>query len=83
MNWIDDTTVSDALIVAMDMLNRRTAKKKYQRRVFMVTDGGMQGLNMSDYGTITEFFVKMQAHLNVIGINFADEPDPEDDGMIS
>ena len=58
--------------MAMDMLNRKTMKKRYQRRVFLVTDAGSP-VNQSDWSTIVQFFKKMEAHLNVIGINFQDE----------
>lgn len=64
--------MSDALIVAMDMLNKKTMKKRYQRRIFLVTDAGSP-VNQSDWDIIVNYFKKMEAHLNVIGINFADE----------
>eukprot|EP00026_Physarum_polycephalum_P002636 Phypoly_transcript_02644.p1 GENE.Phypoly_transcript_02644~~Phypoly_transcript_02644.p1 ORF type:complete len:733 (-),score=115.46 Phypoly_transcript_02644:534-2660(-) len=64
--------LSDALIVAMDMLNKKTMKKRYQRRVFLVTDA-KSPVNQSDWDKIVDFFKKMEAHLNIIGINFLDE----------
>lgn len=64
--------VTDALIVAMDMLNRKTKGKRYQRRVFLVTDAG-SSVNESDWTVIIDHFKKMEARLNVIGIDFEED----------
>eukprot|EP01105_Mastigella_eilhardi_P010054 TRINITY_DN2353_c0_g1_i3.p1 TRINITY_DN2353_c0_g1~~TRINITY_DN2353_c0_g1_i3.p1 ORF type:complete len:753 (-),score=192.03 TRINITY_DN2353_c0_g1_i3:99-2321(-) len=59
----------DALVVAMDMIVRKTGKKRYQRRVFLVTDAGSPA-NASDLQVVVQQFNNMEAHLNVIGIDF-------------
>ncbi len=62
----------DALIVAMDMLNRKTKGKRYQRRIFLVTDAGSP-VNEADWNVIVDHFKQIEAKLNVIGIDFEEE----------
>jgi ATP-dependent DNA helicase 2 subunit 2 len=46
----------DALVVAMDMIVKRIGKKRYQKRVFMITDAET-ATSKSHLGTIVERFV--------------------------
>eukprot|EP01094_Clydonella_sp_ATCC50884_P012155 TRINITY_DN2207_c0_g1_i1.p1 TRINITY_DN2207_c0_g1~~TRINITY_DN2207_c0_g1_i1.p1 ORF type:complete len:785 (-),score=247.92 TRINITY_DN2207_c0_g1_i1:306-2513(-) len=67
----------DALIVAMDMLNKR--KGKCSRRIFLVTDAG-QEVNRDAVDVVLKQFENMECKLNVIGVDFAEEEDEEGEG---
>jgi len=62
----------DAIIVASDMIKTRTGKKKYAKRIFLVTDAG--GLEISiENDTKQKIFAGMKNQgvtLNVIGVDF-------------
>lgn len=49
----------------MDLLFRKTEKKKYERRIFLVTDASGP-CNQSDVHVVLEQFKKMDARLNVM-----------------
>jgi ATP-dependent DNA helicase 2 subunit 2 len=61
----------DALIVGMDMLIKKEFKK-YQKRIFLVTDAGCP-INKEDLSIVQEQFSKINIRLNIIGINFDEE----------
>ncbi|PRP79754.1 hypothetical protein PROFUN_12616 [Planoprotostelium fungivorum] len=74
----DQGDLLDALVVGMDMLMKKQQadpKKKYQKRMFVVTTAG-DPISMDGMTDIVETFNKIDAKLNVIGIDF-DEPDEE------
>eukprot|EP01132_Coremiostelium_polycephalum_P004803 gene4803-5989_t len=64
--------VIDALIVGMDMLIHKTDKKKYQKRIFLVTNA-KDPINTDDMTIVKEQFKKIDVKLNIIGIDFTDE----------
>ncbi|KAF2069356.1 hypothetical protein CYY_009327 [Polysphondylium violaceum] len=64
--------VIDALIVGMDMLIHKTEKKKYQKRIFLVTNA-KDPINTDDLSIVKDQFKKIEAKLNIIGIDFTDE----------
>ncbi|GAM18435.1 hypothetical protein SAMD00019534_016100 [Acytostelium subglobosum LB1] len=66
----------DALIVAMDMLINKTEKKKYQKRIFLVTNAN-DPINKEDLSTLQEQFKKIDVKLNIIGVDFTDEEELE------
>jgi ATP-dependent DNA helicase 2 subunit 2 len=66
----------DALIVGMDLLIHNTAGRKFEKRIFLVTDAGCS-VNNDDLEIVIDQFEKMQARLNVIGVNFAEDEDEE------
>jgi hypothetical protein len=57
--------VIDALIVGMDLLIRKTAGKRYEKRIFLVTDAGCP-VNQDDLDVVCEQFLKIDARLNVM-----------------
>eukprot|EP01112_Ceratiomyxa_fruticulosa_P013430 TRINITY_DN3779_c0_g1_i1.p1 TRINITY_DN3779_c0_g1~~TRINITY_DN3779_c0_g1_i1.p1 ORF type:complete len:745 (+),score=163.09 TRINITY_DN3779_c0_g1_i1:333-2567(+) len=64
----------DALIVGMDMLIRKTTGKRYLKRIFLVTDAGSPILLSDDERKqLVQQFERMEAKLNVIGIDFFEE----------
>eukprot|EP01113_Clastostelium_recurvatum_P048652 TRINITY_DN8908_c0_g1_i3.p1 TRINITY_DN8908_c0_g1~~TRINITY_DN8908_c0_g1_i3.p1 ORF type:complete len:744 (-),score=183.33 TRINITY_DN8908_c0_g1_i3:59-2119(-) len=66
-----DADLMDALIVAMDMLVRKTTGKRYSKRIFLVTNaGGPISLSDSERTDLIAQFEKMDAKLNVIGVDF-------------
>ncbi|ELR21345.1 ATPdependent DNA helicase [Acanthamoeba castellanii str. Neff] len=66
--------VIDALIVGMDLLIRKTAGKRYEKRIFLVTDAGCP-VNQDDLDVVCEQFLKIDARLNVIGVGFEEDDD--------
>lgn len=64
----------DALIVGMDLLIRKTAGKRYEKRIFLVTDAGCP-VNQDDLDVVCEQFLKIDARLNVIGVGFEEDDD--------
>eukprot|EP01102_Stenamoeba_stenopodia_P012456 TRINITY_DN3947_c0_g2_i1.p1 TRINITY_DN3947_c0_g2~~TRINITY_DN3947_c0_g2_i1.p1 ORF type:complete len:754 (+),score=228.50 TRINITY_DN3947_c0_g2_i1:208-2469(+) len=73
----------DALILGMDLLQKKTDRKKYRKRIFLVTDAGCRTRNKEDVPAVLEQFNKMEAGLNVIGIDFSDEEDEDASGRSS
>eukprot|EP01114_Cavostelium_apophysatum_P020328 TRINITY_DN6786_c0_g1_i1.p1 TRINITY_DN6786_c0_g1~~TRINITY_DN6786_c0_g1_i1.p1 ORF type:complete len:724 (+),score=198.04 TRINITY_DN6786_c0_g1_i1:75-2246(+) len=69
--------IIDGLIVGMDMLNRHEGKK-FERRIFLVTDAG-SSINAEDLPTVVDHFNKMGSKLNIIGIDFKEENDQNED----
>eukprot|EP01133_Synstelium_polycarpum_P006600 gene6600-7664_t len=68
--------VIDSLIVAMDMLIQKTEKKKYQKRIFLVTNAN-GSINKDDLPVLKEQFKKIDVKLNIIGVDFTDEEELE------
>ncbi|EGC29713.1 hypothetical protein DICPUDRAFT_158675 [Dictyostelium purpureum] len=64
--------VIDSLIVAMDMLIKRTENKKYQKRIFLVTNA-KDPINTDDLTIVKDQFKKIDVKLNIIGVDFTDE----------
>ncbi|KYQ93240.1 ATP-dependent DNA helicase [Tieghemostelium lacteum] len=64
--------IIDALIVGMDMLIQKTDSKKYQKRIFLVTNA-QDPINRDDLKIVKDQFKKIEAKLNIIGIDFEDE----------
>lgn len=61
-------SVLDALVVGMDMLMKKQQadpKKKYQKRVFVVTTAG-DPISMDGMNKIVETFSKIEAKLNIM-----------------
>lgn len=72
----------DALIVALDLLMKRQQvdpKKKYQKRLFLVSDAGMP-INKDDVAVVVDQFSRMDAKLNIIGIDFKEEEEESEQG---
>lgn len=49
----------------MDLLIRKTAGKRYEKRIFLVTDAGCS-VNQDDLEVVCEQFLKIDARLNVM-----------------
>ncbi|KAH3742839.1 ATP-dependent DNA helicase [Pelomyxa schiedti] len=64
----------DALVVGMDMIARKTMKKKYKKRIFLITDGGCPVLQ-DNLDVILERLNSMEIRLNIIGIDFDEDVD--------
>lgn len=64
--------VVDALVVAMDLLVKKVGDRNYQKRVFLITDAGSD-VNEDDLHTILDKFNEINAVLNVIGVDFAED----------
>lgn len=61
----------DALIVALDMIIDTTGTRKFQKRIFLLTDAGCPA-NADDVDAVAKEFRNRGAKLNVIAINFGD-----------
>jgi ATP-dependent DNA helicase 2 subunit 2 len=61
-----------ALIVGMDMLIKKAGQKNVQKRIFLVTNAGSQVFK-EDMPIVVDKLKEMDARLNVIGVDFADE----------
>ncbi|EGG24234.1 ATP-dependent DNA helicase [Cavenderia fasciculata] len=68
--------VIDSLIVAMDMLIHKTEKKKFQKRIFLVTNAS-DPINKDDLSILQQQFKNTDVKLNVVGVDFTDEEDLE------
>lgn len=55
----------DALVVGMDLLVKHTGKKKYERRIFLVTEASGP-CNTDDLQTVLSQFQKIEVRLNVM-----------------
>ncbi|KAM9977506.1 hypothetical protein ACTFIR_011373 [Dictyostelium discoideum] len=69
--------VIDSLIVAMDMLIRKTENKKYQKRIFLVTNA-RDPINTEDLSIVRDQFKKIDVKLNIIGVDFLEEIEEND-----
>ena len=52
----------NALMVALDLLHKRTAKKKYSKRLFLVTDGGSPIAGVEDVDPILDSLEASRHH---------------------
>ncbi|KAM9991022.1 hypothetical protein ACTFIY_007074 [Dictyostelium cf. discoideum] len=69
--------VIDSLIVAMDMLIRKTENKKYQKRIFLVTNA-RDPINTEDLSIVRDQFKKIDVKLNIIGVDFLEDIEEND-----
>lgn len=59
----------DALVVGLDMLERKVGSRGYSKRIFLVTDAGGD-VNKDDIARIVKTLKDKDIRLNVIGIDF-------------
>lgn len=65
----------EALIVAADAIYERTGERRYQRRVFLVSDVQQTVKRKEELTTVLSFYKKQNIQLVVIGVDFEN---PED-----
>lgn len=72
-----DTKVDilDGLIVALDLLFRRTDGKKYDKRLLVITDAAERITDAGDVDSVVEMMQSMDVKLQVIGIDFSHTTD--------
>ncbi|KDO24367.1 hypothetical protein SPRG_10445 [Saprolegnia parasitica CBS 223.65] len=63
--------VLDGIIVALDLLIRRTDKKKYEKRLVVVTDAATPIANPADMEVVCSMVQNMDVQLQIIGIDFS------------
>ncbi|KAJ0393603.1 hypothetical protein P43SY_007645 [Pythium insidiosum] len=71
----------DGLIVALDLLYRRTEGKKYERRLLLITDAASPIEDAADVESVVQMMQQMEVQLHVVGIDFrhsTDRSGPED-----
>lgn len=74
----------DGLVVAMDMMIKYVGKKKYKKRIFLITDGEKQtNFSNEDLSTIISTIKENDIKLNIIPLDFfgeleEDESEEED-----
>ena len=56
----------DGLVVSLDLLHKRTDKKKYQKRIILVTDAASQIKDAEDIETIMEQTKGMDVTLQIM-----------------
>jgi ATP-dependent DNA helicase 2 subunit 2 len=56
----------NALMVGLDLLHKRTAKKKYSKRLFLVSDGGSSISGVDDVGPILDSLEAMECKMTVM-----------------
>ncbi|KAE9031309.1 hypothetical protein PR003_g10337 [Phytophthora rubi] len=68
----DETKVDilDGLIVALDLLFRRTDGKKYDKRLLVITDAAAKIADAGDLESIVTMVQNMEVKLQVIGLDF-------------
>ncbi|DBA04493.1 TPA: hypothetical protein N0F65_011041 [Lagenidium giganteum] len=62
--------ILDGLIVALDLLFRRTDNKKYEKRLLVITDAASRIHDASDVGSVVEMIQSMDVKLQIVGIDF-------------
>ncbi|KAF4321686.1 hypothetical protein BBO99_00001141 [Phytophthora kernoviae] len=67
-----DTKVDilNGLIVALDLLFRRTDGKKYEKRLMVITDAAMKITDTGDLEAVVQMIQNMEVKLQVIGLDF-------------
>ncbi|GLE01304.1 hypothetical protein PINS_up010134 [Pythium insidiosum] len=60
----------DGLIVALDLLYRRTEGKKYDRRLLLITDAASPIEDAADIESVVQMMQQMDVQLQVVGIDF-------------
>lgn len=72
--------IMDGLIVGMDILLRHTGKKKYKRRIFLITDGEKETkYDKAELNTIINNMNETDTRLNVISLDFCNDIEEEDE----
>ncbi|TMW56844.1 hypothetical protein Poli38472_006854 [Pythium oligandrum] len=69
----------NGLIVALDLLFRRTEGKKYEKRLLVLTDAASKIEDASDIESVVEMIKNMDVKLQVVGIDFNFTTDKEVD----
>lgn len=65
--------ICDAIIVAADALYRRTAKRRYKRKIVLLTDAEHEvALDGQQIATVLDSLRSMECRLEVIGIDFTE-----------
>uniref|UniRef100_A0AAV1UEM2 VWFA domain-containing protein n=1 Tax=Peronospora matthiolae TaxID=2874970 RepID=A0AAV1UEM2_9STRA len=62
--------ILDGLIVALDLLFRRTDGKKYDKRLMVITDAAAKIAYAGDLESIVTMILNMEVKLQVIGLDF-------------
>ncbi|KAJ8546812.1 hypothetical protein ON010_g11423 [Phytophthora cinnamomi] len=62
--------ILDGLIVALDLLFRRTDGKKYDKRLMVITDAAAKIADAGDLESIVTMIQNMEVKLQVIGLDF-------------
>ncbi|POM77727.1 Hypothetical protein PHPALM_4842, partial [Phytophthora palmivora] len=62
--------ILDGLIVALDLLFRRTDGKKYEKRLMVITDAAAKIGDASDLEAVVTMMQNMEVKLQVIGLDF-------------
>uniref|UniRef100_K3X675 VWFA domain-containing protein n=1 Tax=Globisporangium ultimum (strain ATCC 200006 / CBS 805.95 / DAOM BR144) TaxID=431595 RepID=K3X675_GLOUD len=67
-----DTKVDilDGLIVALDLLFRRTEGKKYEKRLLVITDAADRITDAADVESVVQMIQDMDVKLQIVGIDF-------------
>jgi len=66
-DWID------ALIVAIDMLAKHCQKRKYNKRIFLITDGQSKTADTEDLKEVVNNLKEAEIKLNVIALDFCND----------
>lgn len=70
----------DALIVALDLINKHCGVKKYKKRVFLITDGEKAAkTNKEELKSLIDQLNDKDIRLNTITVDFANELGEEED----
>lgn len=67
--------ILDGLIVALDLLFRRTDGKKYDKRLLVITDAAERITDASDVDSVVQMMQNMDVKLQIIGIDFSHTTD--------
>lgn len=79
-NKVHKGDIMDGLIVAMDMLLQFTGKRKYKRRIFLITDGEKETkFDKTELNTIVSNMNETDTKLNVITLDFCNDLEDEDE----
>ncbi|ETV96595.1 hypothetical protein H310_10297 [Aphanomyces invadans] len=74
--------VLDGIIVALDLVIRRTDNKKYDKRLVVITDAATPINNPSDMEVVCTMMQNLEVHLQIIGIDFGlDTKHEQPDGV--
>ena len=60
----------DGLIVSLDLIHKRTDKKKYLKRIMLVTDAGSEITATDDIQTIIDQMKTMDVTLSIMYVSF-------------
>lgn len=58
--------ILDGFIVSLDLLFRRTDKKKYTKRLIVITDAESPITDASDIDTVMDMMKNMECHLDIM-----------------